>query len=338
MIRASAPTRIDLAGGTIDIWPLCLALERPAVTVNLAIDLRAEAAVRETGDGLLHVRSDDRGEEIRLPVGRITHERLGIATRLAAYYGAGTGLALRLLSRAPPHSGLGGSSALAVALAGALSRLRGRALDLRVVQDLETTLLRTPTGYQDYYPALHGGLNALTAVPGGVEVETIGHGPSFLAPHLLLVDTRMEHASGLTNWEAVKRFFDGDLRTREAFHTIAACAARLRDALKARDLGAVGAALREEWDARRRLSPSVTNARLDALAEAARGAGALAAKVCGAGGGGCMVVLAPDAGDGPLRKRIGEAGGNPLAFRPDPDGLRIHDEGARERDRAPRDS
>jgi len=323
MIRASAPTRIDLAGGTIDIWPLCLSLERPAVTVNLAIDLRAEAEVTETDDGLLYVRSADRGEEIRLPLERITHERLGIATRLAAYYGAGRGLAVRLLSRAPPHSGLGGSSALAVALAAALAKLRGRPLDLRVVQDLETTLLKTPTGYQDYYPALKGGLNALTAVPGGVEVERIEHGPAFLAPHLLLVDTRIEHQSGLTNWEAVKRFFDGDKTTRDAFHTIASCAARLRDAARARDLKGVAHALRDEWEARRRLSPSVTNERLDALANAAKGAGALAAKVCGAGGGGCMVIVAPDASDATLRARIGEAGGNPLAFRPDPTGLRL---------------
>ncbi len=323
MIRASAPTRIDLAGGTIDIWPLCLSLDRPAVTVNLAIDLRAEAEVEETGDGLLYVRSDDRGEEIRLPTAAITHGRLGLATRLAAHYGTGTGLSVRLLSRAPPHSGLGGSSALAVALAAALARLRKKPFDLRVVQDLETTLLKTPTGYQDYYPAWKGGLNALTAVPGGVEVERIESGPSFLARHLLLVDTGIEHASGLTNWEAVKRFFDGDRDVREAFHRIAECAARLRDAVRAGDLKGVGSALADEWTARRRLSPAVTNERLDALALAATGAGALAAKVCGAGGGGCMVILAPDAGDRTLRKRIGEAGGNPLAFRPDALGLRL---------------
>lgn len=323
MIRASAPTRIDLAGGTIDIWPLCLSLERPAVTLNLAIDLRAEAEVSETEDGLLYVRSDDRGEEIRLPLDRVTHDRLGIATRLAAHYGTGRGLAIRLLSRAPPHSGLGGSSALAVALAAALAELRGRPLNLRVVQDLETMLLKTPTGYQDYYPALKGGLNALTAVPGGVEVERIEHGPAFLAPHLLLVDTGIEHQSGLTNWEAVKRFFDGDKTTRDAFHAIAACAERLRDAARARDLKGVAHALGDEWEARRRLSPSVTNGRLDALAGAAKGAGALAAKVCGAGGGGCMVIVAPDASDHALRTRIGEAGGNPLTFRPDPDGLRV---------------
>jgi len=325
MIRASAPTRIDLAGGTIDIWPLCLSLDLPAVTLNLAIDLRAEAQVEDTDDGLLYVRSDDLGEEIRLPVGEITHGRLGLATRLAAYYGAGNGLRISLLSRAPPHSGLGGSSALAVALAAALAQLRKRPFDLRVVQDLETTLLKTPTGYQDYYPALKGGLNALTAVPGGVEVEAIGHGPAFLAPHLLLVDTRIEHQSGLTNWEAVKRFFDGDKGTRDAFHTIALCAARMRDAAKASDLEGVARALGDEWEARRRLSPAVTNERLDALAGAAKGAGALAAKVCGAGGGGCMVVLAPDASDPTLRKRIGEAGGNPVTFHPDPTGLRFED-------------
>ena len=325
MIRASAPTRIDLAGGTIDIWPLCLSLDRPAVTVNLAIDLKAEAEVSETADGLLYVRSDDRGEEVRLPAAAITHDRLGLATRLCAHYGIGKGLAVRLLSRAPPHSGLGGSSALAVALAAALANLRGRPYERRVVQDLETMLLRTPTGYQDYYPPLMGGLNALTAVPGGVEVEKLPGGPEFLAPHLLLVDTGIEHQSGLTNWEAVKRFFDGDRTTRDAFHRIAECAARLRDAVKARDIAGVAGAVRDEWEARRRLSPAVTNAQLDGLAEAARGAGALAAKVCGAGGGGCMVIVAPDAGDRLLRKKIGEAGGNPLVFHPSTEGLRVEE-------------
>jgi D-glycero-alpha-D-manno-heptose-7-phosphate kinase len=323
MIRASAPTRIDLAGGTIDIWPICLALERPAVTVNLAISLRAEARVEETDDGLLYVRSEDRGEEIRLPVGAVSHERLGLATRLAAHYGLGRGLAIRLRSEAPPQSGLGGSSALAVALGAALARLRDRPFDLRAVQDLETALLKTPTGYQDYYPAFLGGLNALTAVPGGVEVEKLPGGAEFLSPHVLLLDTRISHESGLTNWEMVRRFFDGDPVVRAGAGRIAECAARLRDAARARDLAGVAAALRDEWEARRKLSPAVTNARLDGLAAAAVGAGALAAKVCGAGGGGCMVVLAPDATDRALRKRITEAGGDLLSFRPETSGLRV---------------
>jgi D-glycero-alpha-D-manno-heptose-7-phosphate kinase len=324
MIRASAPSRIDLAGGTIDIWPVCLSLDRPAVTVNLAIDLRAEAEVEETADSLLYVRSEDRGEEIRLPVDEVRHDRLGLFTRLAAHFGLGSGLSLRLRSRVPPQSGLGGSSALAVALAAALARLRGVALDLKVVQDLETTLLKTPTGYQDYYPPLRGGLNALTAVPGGVEVERLPEGPKFLAPHLLLVDTGIAHESGLTNWEVVRRFFDGDRGVREGTNRIAAAAARLRDAARARDLEGVAGALREEWDTRRRLSPVVTNAPLEALSEAALGAGALAAKVCGAGGGGCMVIVAPDAGDPRLLGAVRAAGGTPVPFHPTEEGLELN--------------
>jgi len=325
MVRASAPTRIDLAGGTIDIWPVCLSLDGPAVTVNLAIDVRAEAEAAATGDGLLHVRSEDLGEEISVPVGEIAHGRLGLATRLAAFYGAGDGLSVRLRSRAPPRSGLGGSSALAVALSAALARLRGRPLDLRVVQDLETTLLRTPTGYQDYYPALHGGLNALTAVPGGVRVSPLPGGAEFLRDHLLLCDTRIAHESGMNNWEVVRRFFDGDREVRECANRISRCAVRLKDAILARDLDATAGALRDEWDARRRLAPAVTNARVDALAAAARDAGALAAKVCGAGGGGCMVVLARDRRDDRLRAALERAGGTIVPFEPDTAGLRVAD-------------
>jgi D-glycero-alpha-D-manno-heptose-7-phosphate kinase len=335
-VEARAPVRLDLAGGTVDIWPLYLTLPPPVVTVNVALDLPARARVvpAPPGDTRVRLESLDRAvaedhaspQELRrsLESGTGGLRLLARAVDLLAPQG---GLSLLTEAESPEGAGLGGSSALLVAVLGALQRAGGRRIDpdrLRpLAQDIEAWLLRGPTGYQDYYPALLGGLNALQAVPGGVEVEKIGGGPEFLAPHLLLVDTGIEHQSGLTNWEGVKRFFDGDRAVRDAFHRILECAVRLRDAARARDLLGVAAAVRDEWDARRRLSPRVTNAKLDALAEAARSAGALAAKVCGAGGGGCMVVLAPDAGDRLLLKKIGEAGGNPLAFRPDPHGLRL---------------
>lgn len=316
MISASAPARIDLAGGTLDIWPLCHLLGRPALTVNLAIDLRAHASVEARTDGQLEILSEDKDETVRMPVDAITHERLSLATRMVEWFGPGDGITVRMRSTVPPGSGLGGSSALAVALAGALGRLRDRKWDREVLQNIETTVLDAPTGYQDYYPPLHGGVNVLEATAAGVSVERIEGGDTFLGDHLLLVDTQIEHHSGLTNWEVVRRFLDGDAGVRAALGGIAEVSAAMAAAISARDLAGVAEALNREWDLRRKLSPVVTNERIDAMVEQAREAGALAAKVCGAGGGGCLVFVVDD-----TEQALGV--GAPVAFRPDSAGLTV---------------
>lgn len=323
MVHASAPTRIDLAGGTIDIWPVCYALERPAVTVNLAIDIRVEVEAEAVDNGFVEVLSIDRGEEVRLPVGRLTHDRLGLATRHAAWFGPGQGLRIRTRSAAPPQSGLGGSSALGVALAGALGKLRDRSWDLTLVQNIETAVLGFPTGYQDYRPAFHGGVNVLTAAPEGVQVDRIDGGEAFLAEHLLLADTRISHESGMNNWEVTKRFLDGDEVVRRALNAIGDCARRVHDALATRDVAALASAIDDEWAERRRLAPVVSNTRIESMVAAARDAGALGAKICGAGGGGCMVVVAREDARGAIRAALERRGGTLLDFRPDENGLTV---------------
>ncbi|MHC4549146.1 MAG: GHMP family kinase ATP-binding protein [Planctomycetota bacterium] len=323
MIRSSAPVRIDLAGGTIDIWPLSHTLERPALTVNLAIDLRAEVEVNETGGGFVEVVSADQGDCVRLPVGALRHDRLGLATRIIEWFGEGEGLSVRMRCAAPPQAGLGGSSALAIALAGALAALRGWEFDIPLVRNLETTHLGLPTGYQDYYPARYGGAMALTATPRGVQMDPLAATPEFLARHLMLADTRITHFSGMNNWEVLKRFLDGEREVCRSLNAINACARRMRAAVEGRDLEAVAAALGEEWRERRRLAPVVSNDRIDAIDAAARKAGALAAKVCGAGGGGCMVLVVRDAPDAAVRAAVERAGAAVLDFRPDPRGLTI---------------
>ena len=133
-----------------------------------------------------------------------------------------------------------------------------------------------------------------------------------------LVDTRIEHHSGLTNWEVVRRFLDGDADVRAALGEIAEVSAAMATAIERRDLAGVAEALNHEWALRRRLSPVVTNERIDAMVEQARHKGARAAKICGAGGGGCLVLVVDDA-----NVRLDLDGGTPVTFQPDPEGLTV---------------
>jgi len=326
-VHASAPCRVDLAGGTIDVWPVCHLLDVPVRTVNLALDLPAQVWAEERRDGLVEIESEDRAQKVSLRADRLEHGALGLLTRLVAHFGAGSGLSLRTRCSAPPRSGLGGSSALAVAAAAALGTLRGRPLPpdllLRIVQNVEAASLGTLTGYQDYVPALRGGLHVLTATPEGILQEREDGAIALLEAHLVLVDTRVEHESGMRNWEVVRAFLDGDRRVRASFEAIARIAAEMRDALRAADLPRIARGLDREWTERRKLAPEVTNARVDAIEAAARGAGALAAKICGAGGGGCLALLAEAGAHAAVRRAVESAGARIVAWRADRRGLAV---------------
>lgn len=309
-VLARAPVRIDLAGGTLDIWPINLALGRPAVTVNAALDLPVEARVRPTADGSIRLASRDLGQEVTyadrsalelaLAEGRCPLALLGLAARAADLE---EGFALETHSPLPAGSGLGGSSALLGAVLGALHAAAGRDIAPHEIQplaqDVETALLGTPTGYQDYFPPLLGGCLALERRIGDLVVDRLPVDRGALAARLRLAYTGEPHVSGITNWGVVRAYLEGEATTVNALQAIAGHAARVRAALAEDDLDAAFEAILADGNARRAMAPGVSTEGIEALDEAVRRAGALGSKICGAGGGGCVLILLPTAEAGP---------------------------------------
>ena len=297
-IEAKAPTRIDLAGGTLDLWPISQMVER-AITVNLAVTLRACARVEPRRDGKLRIVSLDRGRRVSraIPVDPAAASGpLSWPLRLAASFPLpGHGLTITLRAEAPAGAGLGGSSALGVALARALDRACGEGLTrealLRRVQNAETREIRVPTGNQDYLAAMHGGLGAYRHEVDGWRLERLAI-PEGLEERLVLAYTGEPRRSGFSNWDMFRRYVDGDRKTVAGMEAIASIARATRDALAVGDLEEAGRLLGEEGRLRYRLAPSVSTPKLAACGAAARRAGAIGVKVCGAGGGGCLVAFA----------------------------------------------
>jgi D-glycero-alpha-D-manno-heptose-7-phosphate kinase len=340
-VEGRAPTRIDLAGGTMDLWPLYLLHERP-LTVNAAIDLFARARIETTADGAIEVVSRDRDSRVRAGTLRelsrdqaAAGEAIEFPLRLAAHFldrrGApaeGTGrLSCRITTdcMAPAGSGLGGSSALGIALASVLNRYTGRGLEaerlLSLTRAIETQVIKIPTGEQDYHPALHGGVLALHYGVEGTRVERLAVDVEALRRHTVLVFTGVSRSSGISNWDMIKRHLDGDVEVRAALGTINDAAHAMREALLAGEWDKAGAALEKEWEARRRMSAKVTTSAIDGMIQAARAAGAQAGKVCGAGGGGCLVLWVRE-GRGPaVAERLAGLGGSVLDFRYVTDGV-----------------
>jgi D-glycero-alpha-D-manno-heptose-7-phosphate kinase len=97
--------------------------------------------------------------------------------------------------------------------------------------------------------------------------------------------------SGINNWEVTKSHIDGDRQVFKNFATIASIAAAMRQALEKHDWTETARLLREEWSHRKKNAPGISTPLIDHMIEVTRRQGALAAKVCGAGGGGCVLFL-----------------------------------------------
>ena len=298
LIESSAPTRVDLAGGTIDIWPLYL-FHPGAATVNFAISLRAHCRIETRDDDRIILESSDRQVGFETRVSAIDdlarEERLELISKLVHFYKPTRGFHLTTRSEAPAGAGLGGSSALAIACIGALNRLQGNRYDERrfitLVANIETTVIRVPAGFQDYYPAFYGSTSCIHFRADGIEREALNVQESMLEDRLVICYTGEPRLSGTNNWDILKRHIDGDQELFQLFEGIRDSALNMRAALLANDWEKVSSIMSAAYPNRKRLSPGVTTPQMESLVAKALAHGAEAAKVCGAGGGGCIAFL-----------------------------------------------
>jgi D-glycero-alpha-D-manno-heptose-7-phosphate kinase len=298
IIESSAPTRVDLAGGTIDIWPLYL-FHPNASTVNFAISLLASCRIETRDDDRIILESRDRkvAFETRLAAieDLIREERLELIAKLVHFFKPETGFHLIADSQAPAGAGLAGSSALNIACIGALNRLVGNRYDehkfITIAANIETTVIRVPAGFQDYYSALHGGVSCMHFRADGIRREALSVDEAMLERRISICYTGEPRLSGTNNWDITKRHIDGDPELFELFDGIRDSSARMREALLRDDWQAVSRTMREAHPNRKRLAPGVTTPQMEMLVEKAMRNGAEAAKVCGAGGGGCIAFF-----------------------------------------------
>ena len=293
-IDSSAPTRIDLAGGTFDIWPLYL-FHEGAQTINAAISIRAHCRLTSRHDHRVRLISGDTGEEVEAPnPEELGVDQLPLVARLVRLFGA-RGLDVHTRSDSPVGAGIAGSSAMNVALAGALAAWTGRPLDdnelLTLVMNVEAQVIGVPTGAQDYRPALYGGVSAVELSVSGVRRVALEVDPDELGARLVLAYTGASRQSGINNWEVMVRRINGDPAVRRAFDGIRDAAAGVRAAIERRHWRDFATHLAAEWQYRKQLAPTVSTPEIDTMLARAREAGALAGKVCGAGGGGCLFCL-----------------------------------------------
>ena len=324
-IATSAPARIDLAGGTIDIWPLYL-FHQGAQTINAAISLRAHATLNTRDDARIVIHSKDTGVTVEADDWQELRDRheLRLLSLLAHFFEV-RGLTLTTSSQSPAGAGLGGSSALNVACCAGLAEWNRTHYEpealLQVAMNIEARAIAAPTGFQDYRPALYGGVAALELDVDGLRRVPLAVDPFELERRIVLCYTGEPRNSGTNNWEIFKRHLDGDRHIFDCFERIRDTAAVMRAALDVGDWERVGGAIGEEWEIRKRLNGGVTTPLIEGLIARVRQAGAIAAKACGAGGGGCLLCYGPPERREAVRDAVADAGARVLDFHFEQHGL-----------------
>lgn len=330
--RVVAPNRVDLAGGTLDIYPLYLLVDE-AWTVNAAVTVRSVVEVRPFRNGAVRLYSEDYGVAA---AARDTHGipvtgTLGLLSRALRQFPPLRGVEFVARNEAPVGSGLGASSALLVALMAAIDRLTGAPRRWErtalAAMEIEAAHLGVLTGRQDHVAALRGGIQGIRFHPGRLEVQRIRPGDPaarMLEAHGFLAHTGIAHRSGDVNWRMIRGAIEGDASVLGKFRAIAAAARHAWEALRAGDVGALGAAVREEWRIRRTLAHGVSPARVEALLGDRRFRRLVSgAKLCGAGSGGMLFGLLREPGARTAADEVlSEAGMRVVPFRLSP-GLRV---------------
>jgi D-glycero-alpha-D-manno-heptose-7-phosphate kinase len=297
-----------------------------AQTINAAISLRARARIDSRTDDRIVIHSEDTATTVEAAS---WHElrnqpQLRLLSLLVHFF-EGRGLTLTTACESPAGAGIAGSSALNVAVCDALAQWQHTHFEpealLQVALNVEAQAISVPTGLQDYRPALYGGIAALELGVDGIRRVPLAVDPGELQRRIVLCYTGEPRNSGTNNWEITKKHIDGDTYIFDCFERIRDTAAAMREALAGGDWDAVGAAIRDEWDNRKRLAPGVTTAAIDNLIARAMQAGATAAKVCGAGGGGCLFCYGPPERRAAIEEALREGGARLLEYQFEHHGL-----------------
>lgn len=336
-IRSRTPTRVDFAGGTTDLD--AFSRREGGAVISAAIDRHAYCTLtRGTGAGI-RIASQDLEKFVQAESIRELEfdGNLDLLKAAAQTLDLPTGLEISVRSDAPPGSGTGSSASIGVALLGLLDYLRSTTPSQRrsrlsrfELAELACRIeerLGIVGGKQDQYSAAIGGFNYMEFYgEGRVAIEPLELSPAVicdLEKHLVLCYSGESRLSGTTNTRMIEAYENGDPTVCAALRQVKRVARDMHRALLAADLHWFGELLEEEWQARRLLAPGVVTERLSDLREAALAGGAISGKVCGAGGGGCILFLARPDQEASVRKALQQAGGQIIDFSFDFRGLAV---------------
>jgi D-glycero-alpha-D-manno-heptose-7-phosphate kinase len=309
-IVARAPTRIDFGGGWTDVPPY--SDEMGGYVCNLAIARYATVRVVRGPDGKPDANAADRSiAEAALRRFRMQDAHVEIESDF------------------PIGAGLGGSSAVGVAVVAALAASRGERMQPSAMAELSREIeigdLGIPGGRQDHYAAAYGGALGLRFSAGKVDVREIALNArtrTELERRCLIIYTGQSRISGDTINAVLGAYRDRVPQVLDALQQMKRNAEQIADALSVGDIDGLGKFVRDQWTHQRSLHPAIPTPAIDEIVAKSAAAGAIGAKALGASGGGCVLIVAPRVGVEKVRDAVAGLG-DLLSFTIDESGVEV---------------
>ena len=329
-VHALSPLRISFVGGGTDFphWYD----EHGGAVLSATIDHFVRVTVEPRADRQVRVRSLDLGHLVEYGLDEGPHYDgvMDLAKAAIERMGVTGGVQVDIESEAPPGSGLGGSSALVTAVVAALALLQDRSMTAaelaRMSYAIEREDLGISGGWQDQYAAAFGGCNLMEFGASGVRVTPVATEPARLEDlrrHLLLCYTgRMRRNVGLIDTQ-IELFRSGREETLLGMKQLVEIAYAMREVIESGSVNDLGRLLHEAFEAKKRMNPHIAeHTPIEGMLDAARGAGASGGKICGAGGGGYLLIACDPAVRANVRTALEAEGGQLAAFAFDRAGVR----------------
>src|SRR4030042_2502492 len=305
LIRARAPLRLGLGGGGTDIAPYVDL--HGGMVLNATIDKYAYATIEPTDDGRVYFVAADLGlfwEGTAAPLlsldGTLDLHK-GVYNRVMRDYVQDKPIGLRLITFADAHpgSGLGSSSTIVGAMLTSFVELFNLPLGeydiARCAYEVERIDVGLSGGKQDQYAATFGGFNFMEFYAGDRVVVNPLRVKSWiiseLEASLLLYNTGISRESANIIEEQTVNVLRSDQEAIAAMHQVKEEAIVLKESILKGDFRALAQSLERAWEAKKKMASRISNPHIEKIRRLAKEAGAHAAKISGAGGGGFMMLL-----------------------------------------------
>ena len=295
-IIAQAPTRVDFAGGTLDLWPIFNLIDR-SQTINAAISIYTQAELTRfaTPEVVIEIENNGFKKKYKNLEQALADKntKLDLVKPVLEYFRPNFGFHLKTSSQSPIGAGLGGSSSLLISILCVfceMTETRMTNIELvRLAHNIEAKILKTPTGTQDYVPPLEGGVNLIHYGFDDLKVEKVFIPQEVFDKHFLLVYTGKPHHSGFNNWQVLKKAIDGNKKTLKLLSGLRDVSLDLLEKIQKKDWD-FKEIFKNEYKLRTSVSKSFSSPEIRRLEKIALKNGAQSIKICGAGGGGCVIV------------------------------------------------
>ncbi len=281
----------------MDCWPIN-ALLSPVTTINVGISIMTQCDLALRDDKKISIESRELGKTFEFNSLKDCLEceesEFSLFRNHIEYWKPEFGFDMYTQSDSPVGGGLGGSSSLSISIFKAFMKATQKKVDeyeiVRACSGIEAKILKTPTGTQDYFPPIEGGINIIDYEFGWPRVERVSVEKLNLNDRISIFYTGKSHHSGINNWQVLKKFIDGDKKTVLALKGIAQVSSKMKKLISEENWEEIPTLFKEEYEARMDLAESFSSPEIEKLAEIALSNGGEAIKICGAGGGGCVFI------------------------------------------------